>query len=145
MIINNEMIPPVQIGESFIYLGKSFSFDMSTEHEKNESITDFNKYISILNQLPLHPKNKLQVISKFIYSKIRWRFSIYRLSETWVIQNVDSIIKEYVKRWLQLPQSTNFRHVHLPTKQLGMKFSLPSDVYLASQSITRKFLKALML
>ena len=97
MIINNEMIRPVEIGESFIYLGKSFSFDMSTEHVKNELITDFNKYISILNQLPLHPKNKLQVISKFIYSKIRWQFSIYRLSETWVIQNLDSIIKEYVK------------------------------------------------
>ena len=100
MIINNEIIPPVEIGESFTYLGKSFSFDMSTEHVKNKLITDFNKYISTLNQLPLHPKNKLQVISKFIYSKIRWRFSIYRLSETWVIQNLDSIIKEYVKRWL---------------------------------------------
>ena len=36
MIINNEMIQPVEIGESFIYLGKSFSFDMSTENVKNE-------------------------------------------------------------------------------------------------------------
>ena len=71
MIINNEMIPPVEIEESFIYLGNSFSFDMSIEHVKNELTTDFNKDISILNQLPLHPKNKLQVISKFIYSKIR--------------------------------------------------------------------------
>ena len=49
MIINNEMIPPEEIGESFIYLGKSFSFDMSTEHVKNELITDFNNYTSILN------------------------------------------------------------------------------------------------
>ena len=47
-----------------------------------------------------------------------------------------------MKRWLQLPQSANFRHLCLPTKQLGMKFSLPSDVYLASQLITRKILKA---
>ena len=36
MIINNEMIPPVEIGESFIYLGKSFSFDACIEHVKNE-------------------------------------------------------------------------------------------------------------
>ena len=36
----------------------------------------------------------------------------------------------------------NYRHLYLPTKQLGMKFSLPSDVYLASQFITRKILKA---
>ena len=33
---------------------------MSTEHVKNELIPDFSKYISILNQLPLHPKNKLK-------------------------------------------------------------------------------------
>ena len=136
------MIPPVEIGESFIYLGKSFSFDMSRGHVKNELIIDFNQYVSILNQLLLHPKNKQLVISKFIYSKIRWRFSIYRLSETWVIQNLNSIIKEYAKRWLQLPQRANFRRLYLPTKQLGMKFSLPSDVYLASQLITRKILKA---
>ena len=97
MIINNEIIPPIEIGESFIYLGRAFSFDMSTGHVKNELITDFNKYISILKQPPLHPKNKLPVISKFIYGKIRWRFSIYKLSETWVIQNLDSIIKEYMK------------------------------------------------
>ena len=67
---------------------------------------------------------------------------LYRLSKTWFLQNLDSIIKEYVKRWLQLPQSANYRHLYLATMQLGMKFSLPSDVYLASQSITRKILKA---
>ena len=32
--------------------------------------------------------------------------------------------------------------MYLPTKQLGIKFSLPSDVYLASQLVTRKILKA---
>ena len=116
---------------------------MSTEHVKNELITDFSKYISILlNKTAYIYQNKLQVISKFIYRKIRWRFSIYRLSETWVVQNLDSIIKEYVKRWLQLPQIANFCHLYLPTKQLGMKFSLPSDMYLASQLIIQKILKA---
>ena len=43
MIINNEIIPPVEIGETLICLGKSFSFAMSTEHVKNELITNFNK------------------------------------------------------------------------------------------------------
>ena len=46
-----------------------------------------------------------------------------------------------MKRWLQLQQSANFRHLYLPTKQLVMKFSLLSDVYLDSQLITRKILK----
>ena len=38
MINSNEMIPPIETGELFIYLGKSFSFDMSTEHVTNELI-----------------------------------------------------------------------------------------------------------
>ena len=58
------------------------------------------------------------------------------------MQSLHSIINEYVKRWPQLRQSANFRHLYLPTKQLGIKLSLPPNVYLASQLITRKTLKA---
>ena len=38
-------------------------------------------------------------------------------------------MKIFVKRWLHLHQGTNFRHLHLPIKKFGMKFSLPSDIY----------------
>ena len=80
------------------------------------------------------------IISRYVYSKLRWRFSIYNLSKTWVIQNLDCKIKEYVKRWLLLPQGANIRHLYLPAKYLGLKFSFPSDIYEESQLTTRKIL-----
>ena len=80
------------------------------------------------------------IITRYVYSKLRWRFSIYNLSKTWVIQNLDSQIKEYIKRWLLLPPGANTRHFYLPAKYLGLKFSFPSDIYEESQLTTRKIL-----
>ena len=114
---------------------------MKCDDIKEELIADVSKYVDILHRLPLHPRNKLLIISRYVYSKLRWRFAIYKLSDTWVIQQLDSIVKEYVKRWLLLPQCSNFRHLYLPSKHLGLKFSLPSDIYKASQLTTRSILQ----
>ena len=46
-----------------------------------------------LDRLPLHPKNKIKIISMYIYSKSKWEFSIYDFSTTWVKQHLDSIVK----------------------------------------------------
>ena len=78
---------------------------------------------------------------RYVYSKFRWRFSMYNLGETWVKQNLDSSVKEYVKSWLHPPQNANMSHLYLPTKHLGLKFSLPSDIYACCQLSTRNILK----
>ena len=49
---------------------------MNNVDVKAELVTDMNKYFEILNQLPLNLMDKLLIISKYIYSKLRWRFSI---------------------------------------------------------------------
>ena len=113
---------------------------MSEDKVKTELISDFNTHINTINRLPLHPKNKLNIITRYVYSKVRWRFSINKLGETWVKQNLDSIVKEYVKRWLHLPQNANMSHLYLPTKYLGLTFSLPSDTYACCQLSTRNIL-----
>ena len=33
--VNNEMIPPVKLNDSFVYIGKEFNFNMSNENVKN--------------------------------------------------------------------------------------------------------------
>ena len=65
---------------------------MSEGKVKTELISDFNTHINTINRLPLHPKNKLNIITRYVYSKVRWRFSIHKLGETWVKQNLDSIV-----------------------------------------------------
>ena len=73
---------------------------------KAEFVRDMNKYFDILNRLPLYPKHKLLII--------------YNITSTWVMRNLDSIVKEYTKRWFPLPQSGNSRHPYFPVKKLGI-------------------------
>ena len=129
------------MGDNFIYLGKNLSFDMNNVDVKAELVTDMNKYFDVLNRLPLYPKHKLLIISKYIYGNLDGDFFIYNITSTWVIHNLDSIVKEYTRKWLRLPQSWNTRHLYLPVKKLGMKFTLPSDTYNSSQLTTRNILK----
>ena len=83
----------------------------------------------------------MNIITRYVNSKVRWRFSIYTLAKTWVKEKLDSIVKEYVKRWFRLPQNANLSHLYLPTKHLGVKFSLPSDIHPCCQLTTRDILK----
>lgn len=46
---------------------------MSVDKVKSELIKDFNSRIDTINRLPLHLKTKLNVIMRYIYSKVRLR------------------------------------------------------------------------
>ena len=138
---NNELIPPVKINQCFVNLGKEYSFDMKPDKIKKTLLKDLNQYVEVIDRLPLHPKNKIMIVSHYVYSKLRWNLSIYEVSETWTIQNLDSIVKTYVKRWLHLHQGANFRHLYLPIKRFGMRLSLPSDIYRFCQLSKQNTLK----
>ena len=108
-------------------------------HKINETIERFKSVYGVIDRLPLHPENK--IVSRYVCSKRRWNLSIYEVSETWTIQNLDSIVKTYVKRWLHLHQGANFRHLHVPNKKFDMRFSLLSDIYRFCQLAKRSVLK----
>ena len=139
--INGLMIPCVEMGDSFRYLGKFFSFDMSPDKIKEELVLKVTTLMDKIDRIPLHPHKKLRIINLYLYSKIRWVFSIYDISCTWVIQSLDSVMKSYVKRWLHLPQGANFNHITLPSSMMGLEFQLPSQVYQYCKVSIRKTLK----
>ena len=80
------MVPAVLPDKRFVYQGKEFSFNMNTDSVQQALVTEMNEYLNKLDRLPLHAKNKLLIINRYIYSKLRWRFSIYIICETWVKQ-----------------------------------------------------------
>ena len=75
------------------------------------------------------------------HERVKENLSVYGVSETWTIQNLGSIVKIYVKRWLHLHQGANFRQLHLPIKKFTMKFSSSSDIYRFCQLSKRNTLK----
>ena len=82
--VNNEQIPTVKQDEEFIYLGKTFSMNMETLNIENELKKDLRDYIENIHRLPLHPKHKINIVIRYVYSKLRWRLTTYDISHTWV-------------------------------------------------------------
>ncbi|CAB4019443.1 Hypothetical predicted protein, partial [Paramuricea clavata] len=138
--VNNQMIPQVEINESFQYLGKQFNYKMDTVVIEQELEYDLLEYLEKINRLPLHPRNKILIITKYVYSKLRWRLSIYRLSQTWVEQHLDNKIISYIKRWLHFHKGANMTHLKLASSKLGVGLQLASDVYRYCKLSIRKIL-----
>ena len=59
--VNNEIIPAVKLNDSFVYLGKEFSFDMSNENVKNDLVKRLSDYLEKIDILSLHPKHKTNI------------------------------------------------------------------------------------
>jgi hypothetical protein len=58
------------MGKSFRYLGRYFDFNMSDEEHKSELLDVFNDIMNKINELPLHPKNKILLYSRYLLSKM---------------------------------------------------------------------------
>ena len=65
LLINNNLIPTIKIGEAFQYLGRYFDFSMSNSNHKTELATLVNELMTDIDSKPLHPRNKLLVYSRY--------------------------------------------------------------------------------
>ena len=64
LIINSELVPLIKKDDSFPYLGRHFHFPMTNEKHKSELVEVFDSLMSGIDNLPMHPKNKLLALSK---------------------------------------------------------------------------------
>ena len=142
IIILGKRVPPIENDHSFNYLGKQFNFSMDCESIKIELLFKIEEYLKKIDLFPINPFSKIRIIQNYVYSKIRWRFSIYDISETWIKHNIDPIISKYVRKWLQIPVSGNITHLKLLKSDLGIDFSSASDIYLQCKLSIRRILKS---
>ena len=142
LVINKERIPPVKSGESFVYLGKAFNFSMNSDEVKQQLVSDLGSYLDNIDRLPVHPKFKIRILMLYVNSKIRWPFSIYDLGITWIKQNCDSIVTNYIRRWLKFHPGANLKHLTLSCRSLGINLKLPSNLFDSCQTSTRRLLRS---
>ena len=69
---NDAVMPPVRMNEGFTYLGRAFNFNMDDEGHKTSLIEECNRILADIDRLPLHPRHKIELYSKFLFSKISW-------------------------------------------------------------------------
>ena len=80
------------------------------------------RYVRVIDRLPLAPLNMISIAQIYVLNKLRWKFSIYDLTETWVDKSIDKIISKFVRKWCQLPVCANVKHLSFPLSKLGMNF-----------------------
>jgi hypothetical protein len=142
LFINNCLVPRVELGISFRYLGRYFDFNMSDEDHKSEVYDTLTNILNEIDDLPLHPKNKIRLYSRYVLSKISWHFTVSDIGKTWVNDKLDSIAFTYIRKWLELPISATLSNVLLPHNKFGLNIILPSTKFLQCQTVSRKALKS---
>ena len=103
LIINRKLVPIVNLGESFKYLGHDFNFSMDNSKHMSILLETTSDLMIKIDQLPCHPKYKLSLFHCVILSKIAWHLTIADLSKTWVEQNLDTIVGILVCHQLESP------------------------------------------
>ena len=103
LFVNGEIISALKENESFKYLGRYYNFDMSNENHKKILIEEVEDILSIIAELPLHPKHKLDLYNRYLLSKISWHLTIADLTETWVKEVLDNKCHNAFRRWLEIP------------------------------------------
>ena len=142
LFINHLLVPRIEIGESFRYLGRYFDFNMSDAKHQSEICDLFDDIISRIDKLPLHPQNKILLYSRYLLSKVSWDLTITDISQTWVCETLDCIATKYIRKWLELPVSATLSNVFLPKNKFGLNVILPSTKFTQCQAVSRLALKS---
>ena len=141
LLINNQLIPMTRLGENFQYLGRYFNFNMSDEKHKSELTSLAEELMADIDSKPLHPKNKILLYSRYVLSKLSWHFTVTGLSKTWIIENIDSNVNSYIRKWLDIPISGTLSVVFLTRNKFGLNICPPSIKFIQCQTVLRKALK----
>ena len=103
---------------------------------------ELQSYLTKTDQHLLHPLNKVKIVTNFIYSKLKWRFTIYDIKETWVASVLDSKVLQYVRKRLQFHPGANTNHMRMRSRILGIGLSLPSDILQSCKVTLRRILRS---
>ena len=80
------MVPTVATGDSFIYLGRFFDFEMTNKTHKSKVVSIFFDLLKQIDCLPLYRENKLKLYSRHVLSKAAWHCIVADLSKTWSLK-----------------------------------------------------------
>ena len=139
--IRNERIPPIENGKSFTYLGKDFNCSRNCDEIKTELQNEIVKHVDIIDKLPIKCLHQIEIIQRYVISKLKWRFSVFNLSETWISENLDSHINRYYRKWLNIPVSGNITYLTLFKSKLGLSIKTCQQIYVECKLGVRRALK----
>ena len=115
---------------------------MSNDKHKAELTTLVNELLTDIDSKPLHPKNKLLLYNRYVLSKLSWHFTVATLPKTWIIENIDSVANQFIRRWLEIPVSGTLSTVFKTRDKFGQNIYPPSVKFTQCQTVLRTALKS---
>ena len=142
LFINNCLVPRVELGKSFCYLGRYFDFNMPDEDHKAEAYNTLTDILNEIDNLPLHPKNKIPLMQPICafqnilaFHCIRHREHLGKRKTRWYHVHVCS-------EMTYLSISATLRNVQLPHNKFGLNIILPLTKFLQFETVSRNVLKS---
>ena len=80
-------------------------------------------------------------MSCLVESSLSWHFTVSNISQTWVKENIDSVVNNYIRRWLEIPISGTLCSVFMTRNKFGLNIFPPSVKFLQCQTVLRNALK----
>ena len=73
----------------------------NAEHKAN-IIQLTNDILMKIDSLPLHPRNKILLYSRYLHAKLSWDLTVADIDKTWIVNNIDNIGRQFITR-LEIP------------------------------------------
>ena len=107
---------------------------MSNKNHKSELITLISDLMCDIDSKPL------LVYSRYVLSKLSWHFSIATLSKTWIIENIDFLVNQYIRKWLEIAIWGTLSSVFVTSSKFGRGIYPPLATFIQFQTVIRKAL-----
>ena len=107
--------------KSFKYLGRWYNFEMdNAEHIAN--IMQLTIVILMkIDSLPLASWNKILLYSRYLHAKLFWDLTVEDIDKIWVVNNIDNICRQFIRRWLEIPPSGTPNLILLSREKFGLE------------------------
>ena len=141
LFLVREQVRTVDMDKSFKYLGRWYNFEMdNAEHKASIQLT--NEILMKIDSLPLHPRNKILLYSRYLHAKFSWDLTVPDIDKTWIVNNIDNICRQIIKRWLEIPPSGTLDLILLSREKFGLEVPDVSTKLQQCQVTVRKCLRS---
>ena len=113
---------------------------MDNKTHKQLVIDQTKDIFAKIDSLPLYPKNKIMLYSRYRLSKVSWHLTVADLTKTWVEQKLDSLYTYYLRLWLEIPPCGTLSNLCQNKRKFGLNVISLSTKHTQCQTVLRNCL-----
>ena len=80
--------------------------------------------------------------SRYLHAKLSWDLTVADIDKTWIVNNIDNICRQFIRRWLEIPPSGTFDLILLSREKIGLEVADVSTKLQQCQVTVRKCLRS---